>query len=721
MTRPEKISFKLGEWAATFSPRKATLDCRHKASGCRVKAKLSFRVAVGRRDQAWTIAPGVDSVPGRLALLDGKGDCQGYVVLAAIGPSLRVRAVHRAAQNYKGVLTVDAAASVGERTFACRTQAPARCKLVQMASGPADSALNDSLFDIDTDTALVFAGAQVSIETQGPGKSGKPKFQVLATAHAHEANQASVGITVERDYYRSRYVPCYRPIDKQRCPSPPTGWMSWNLYFDTAGEAENLAEARVGAKELKPYGLEIWSIESWQDNSATLPVRDFHNLTLRPFKEQFPHGMKWLAQEIRTLGFRPGIWTVPFGTGDDAFYQTHKHWFLHHADGAPMSNWCGRFVLDPSQPEVRKHMRDTHRIMSQEWGYEFFKIDGMSGRGPGYSAHFYERADVRAAFAQDCADPYERCVKALRKGIGPDRILLACQGHYSGPDVAVADAGRIGADIVHPNQPAMWHNYLGQARTTLNQLFVNNIVWYSDPDTLLVGEHAPLHVARLAATVVALPGQMMFAGDRLAELPQERMWLLQRTLPVCDVRPLDLFPIYEMAPVWDLKVARAFATWDVVSLFNWSDKRAATVRLKFGDLGLDAQASYLVYDFWGGKLLGVMERRLEMEVPPQSNALLAIHPKLDRPQFLSSDRHVTQGATSLLDLEWDAAAASLFGSTALVPNERTTITLYAPEGFELQSAAANAATVQARQHRDRTVTLKLRSRESKAIDWVVRF
>ena len=85
---------------------------------------------------------------------------------------------------------------------------------------------------------------------------------------------------------------------------------------------------------------------------------------------------------IRELGFRPGIWTVPFGTGDGRFYQAHKSWFLHDAKGEPMHNWCGLYVLDPSQEAVRRHMEETHRTMSEEWGYEYFKIDGMSGRGP---------------------------------------------------------------------------------------------------------------------------------------------------------------------------------------------------------------------------------------------------------------------------------------------------------------------------------------------------
>ena len=449
----EHLSMRRGEWSAVFGAATATLECLHAPSGARVEGVLAFAVETRDGDEAWAVALPRDGVAERLALLDGQGNVQGYVAFAGDGGRLCIHVVHRAAQSYRGTLTFRGTARLGSETFACRTQAPEHSRVVQMASGPADSALNDSLFDVPTDTALHLAGRTVAIATRPADGDEPPTFDVEMTACPHEPANAALVIELLADYYRSRWVPHYRPVDKQRCPSPPTGWMSWNVYFDQAGEAENLAEARIGAAHLKPFGLEIWSIESWQDNSDALPVSTFHNLTLRPHPGQFPHGMKWLADRIRELGFRPGIWTVPFGTGDAAFYEQHRGWFLHGADGEPMRNWCGRAVLDPSQPAVRQHMEDTHRTMSAEWGYEFFKIDGMSGRQHGYSAHFYERDEVRAAMAEPCDDPLALCIEALRRGIGPDRMWLGCQGHYTGPEAAFVDGARIGGDIVSPNQP----------------------------------------------------------------------------------------------------------------------------------------------------------------------------------------------------------------------------------------------------------------------------
>jgi len=708
---------EIGPWRVEFDPGGARLRCVHAESGAELSGVLSFAAEIEGKPETWRVVLPRDSVKNRLALLDTEENVQGYITFVGSGDRLNIQPIHRTAQNYPGLLTFAASARLGGETFACRTQPPPSGRVVQMASGPADSGLNDSLFDIAQDTVLRFTAKDAAIHTA----EDHDAFSVTLTASLAEPAHAIMTFEVIRDYYRAHYVPYYQPRNKARCPKAPTGWMSWNVYFDTAGEKENIEEARVAAQFLKPYGMEFFSIESWQDNSPELPVSKFYNLTLRPDPNKFPSGMKWLAEQIRALGFRPGIWTVPFGTGDAAFYAAHKDWFLHDADGQPMRNWCGLYVLDPSQEAVRRHMEESHRIMSQEWGYEYFKIDGMSGRNAGYSAHFYEREDVRAAFKEPAEDPFLLCVEALRRGIGPDRVMLACQGHYTGPDVAYADAGRIGADIVAHRRPPDWHNYSNQARTTLNQLFVNNIVWFGDPDTLLVGAANPLDTVRLAASVVALSGQAMFAGDKLAELPPERMRLLQQCLPVCDIRPLDLFPIYEMLPVWDVKIRRDLGAWDVVSLFNWSDQ-PAEIGVRFDELGLDAAQAFLVYDCWNRKLQRGGRDSFAAQVPGHGNALLAVHPDAGHPQLVFSDRHLVHGGVGLDRVAWDDIAKVLSGTVQLVAGDPTELVMAVPEGFVLRDAQASEGVEIADSiARDGTLRLTLRQAVSGPANWKLRF
>ena len=674
-------SLMRGGWQIAFHEPAAGLTLVHAAGGIRVSGHLFFESA-GR---AWRVVAPRDDVRDRLAWIDDAGDVQGYITIQANGERLALLMCHRAAQCYAGELTFTGEIVFTPDSFACRARPRKGDRVIQMASGPADSAMNDALFDPERDQALLLQAAAIRLATRDQGRYG-----LTLRGRVDQASEAAWSLTFERDYYRSRYVPSYQPINRSRCPSAPTGWMSWNTYFDQATAEDNLAEARLGQAFLQPFGMEFWSIESWQDHSDSLPVSQFDNLSLTPSPRKFPEGMKKLAEEIRALGFRPGMWIAPFGTGSEAFYVAHRSWFLHDRDGRPLATWNGTYTLDPTQPEVLDYLRALFTTASRDWGYVFFKIDGMSGRHSNLCAHFFERPEIRAAFRDpSCADPFACCVRAFREGIGEDRVFLACQGHFTGAEAAFADAARTGADIVHPNEPPKWPNLLNQARCTLNQLFVHNIVFFADPDTLLVGDFLEIEQARLATTVVALPGQMMFAGDRLAQLKPERMRLLQQALPVCNVRPLDLFPVFDMLPVWDLKIRRPFGEWDVVALFNWSTNDAR-IGFAFPELGLPSGEEHVLYEFWTQTCLGTHTDRFDMIVPAHGVRLLAVHRAQPHPQFLSSDRHLTQGAVELTRLAWEEPSKTLSGSVKAVKGSPLTLRFCSPARFAFASARAGA-------------------------------
>jgi len=238
----------------------------------------------------------------------------------------------------------------------------------------------------------------------------------------------------------------------------------------------------------------------------------------------------------------------------------------------------------------------------------------------------------------------------------------------------------------------------------------------------MVGPNGSLSEARIGATVVGLPGQMMFAGDKLGELAPERMWLLQRCLPVCDVRPLDLFPIYTPKPIWVLKVKRPFAEWNVVSLFNFSDREKQRFCLRPRDIGLEPDREYLVHDYWNRRLMRKLREKVEFTLKPKSNLLLAVHESLGRPQFTSTDRHVTQGGTSIETLQWDESSLTLRGRTRLVGGETTTMSFYVPAGFAFGKAVSRDAKAAALlTHRNRVLELSLSSVRSRCAGWKLLF
>ena len=688
-------SLTVGAWSVDFAAAEARLTLSHAASGARLAGRLSFTgpekvtgsgvAANPARTAAWRVTDARDGAKRRLALVDPADNVHGYIAFQPDGDRVSLLVYHRTAFAYDGELRFEADLAFRGDAIPCRLAPKAHDRVLSVKSGAAVSRDDDALFSPAADEALTFSSGRLSAAADGA-------WRLAATLSIADPTRNALSFAVVRDYYKSRWVPYYRPLDRARAPHAPTGWLSWNTYFDQAGSKENLDEARFAAKWFRPFGMEIWNIESWQDNSDRLPVSKFHNMNLETYAPQFPEGMKWLADEIRKLGFKPGLWMAPYGTGNEAFYRAHRDWFLHDAEGHPIRSWNGKFTLDPTVPEALDHLTRIFDTASHDWGYEFFKIDGMSGRGPGYCAHLYERPDVRARFRDPrCPNPFERTVAAFRKGIGDDRLFLACQGHFTGAEAAYADASRTGADIVHPNEPVKWANILLQARCTVNQIFAHGIVFWSDPDCMLVSQGAlAREQAQVEATVVALPGQQTFAGDKLAELAPDRVRLIQQALPVCDTRPAKLYPQFGHLPVWDLHVARPFGDWHVVALFNWGDAEAR-VGVDWDELGEPADRRFLGWEFWGGTFLGAQTGRLELSVPARSVRLVSLRPDRGRPQVLTTDRHLTQGGVELKDERW--SGRTLTATVRTVGGFPLTLRVAVPAGFAVRKVSAVGASV----------------------------
>ncbi|MDR1938303.1 MAG: alpha-galactosidase [Tannerellaceae bacterium] len=688
-------------WKESFDEKEAVLSIQN--GPVVLTGKLKFVSG----QQEWKIVRSRDGVPERYALVDLQENVQGYLVCIPQATGIRILFYHRTAQSYAGIWSWTGEIHFLQGSFPCRTGVKAGERVLPLSSGAADSLLNDSLFSPETDTALQLSAAHLRIKTLND-----KLYAFEMSGHIDETAEAGFSINLEWHYLKNRYVPYYRPIDRKRCPKAPTGWMSWNTYFDKATAEDNLNEARIGKKYLQPFGCEFWSIESWQGNSDRLPVSDFYNMNLEVNEKQFPKGMKKLADDIRALGFRPGLWMAPFGTGNTGFYEAHKHWFLHDREGVPVASWNGRYTLDPTVREAREHLKKIHRIASREWGYEFFKIDGMSGRNHGYCAHLYERPEIKACFSNpSCPNPFELCVQAFREGIGEDRVLLACQGHTSGPEALYADASRIGADIVHPNKPVEWSGVLNQGRCFVNQAFTHNIVMYADPDTLLVRELSP-EEARTSATIVALPGQLTFFGDKLAGLPDDRMKILQQTLPVAEVRPGSLYPYFSMLPVWNLNVHHdKLGDYNVVAFFNWEDL-PETITATAEELGIDPHIGYTGYEFWTEKALKVANATLAVEVPAHGVRVVVLHPVKSVPQWVGSDRHIAQNAMEISDCAWNSERTALEGKIRLVGSFPLTMRLRIPENYTCTGATCNGAVCPARQEPDNLLAITFLSRKT---------
>ena len=691
------VAFTRGAWEISYDEATSRLVLLNNAQRIRVDGTLAFT----SNGSKWKVVEARDAARERLSLVNPGGTVLGYVSFRGEGSSVSLEVLHRAGANFfPGRLVYDASVRFREESFACRTFPRRGEQVLNFADGAGDSTVNDSLFAREEDFALRFSSDATRIRSAGGGC-----YAVELESDIDDPAAATITVEAAAHYYASRWAPAYHPIDRARCPKAPTGWMSWNIYFDKAGSAENLAEARIGAKYLLPFGLDIWSVESWQDNSLWLGVgENFHCHENKCYKEQFPEGMKWLADEFRKLGFKPGLWMTLLGSADEKFHDAHRDLYLHDKDGKPINNWAGRYMLDTTNPDSLALMRKLARQAREEWGYEFFKFDGMAN-----TPRKFERPEIRACMKNPKDEKwFENAIRALREGIGGDAIFLGCMGDFTGTEIQFCDATRLGSDVVgcyrgvgenyHPlgsnsfaQMPVKWRNVLHQAECTFTQIFINNIMAYTDPDTLMVGYALEKNEAEVMATIVGLPGQLMFDGDKLGCLRYDRMKMIQQVLPVADIHPQNLYPYAAsaMLPVWNLAVTRPWGCWRDVALFNWTDA-PKSFDVPLADLGLDPAKTYQAYEFWTQTYLGEFSGSLKLaNMPIRSVRLVALREAVGHPQFLGDDRHLTQGAVEIENAAWDAAKKTYALAVKCVGGFPFTYTVSVPKGFTFKGVTAS--------------------------------
>ncbi len=487
-------------------------------------------------------------------------------------------------------------------------------------------------------------------------------------------------LLIGRDIYSAleEYASIMGKINSARTSSIVNGWCNWFFTYEHVTEDEVIRNAEYAARGLKPYGLEYIQIdEGYQRWHGEWDSND-----------RFPHGMKWLADRIKSLGLKPGLWIAPYVISEPTgIFEKHKDWLIKHPDGSLKrvgpwpsedSDWARnetpkRYGLDITHPEAAKWMSDLFEKVSKQWGYEMIKIDFVDWSL--LSAHHYSDPSVTRAMA------YRRGFEIMRNAIGNDCHLQDCG---PGPiTVGLIDSMRIELDQNYGYEREAWKTYFTHSASSspaaAKRWYFHKRTWINDADHLCMSLLSPSR-AQAAATLLALTGGNIISGDRLPDLDPVRLEILKKTLPSWGeaARPVDLFDT-DQHRIFALNVKKPFGEWTVAGFFNSDESEMREFVLPLNRFWLDDNKTYIAYDFWNCRYYGEIRNELKASIPPASVLLLSIHDKPDVPKIISTDRHILQGAVELEDVKWDIEKQTLSGVSSGAPDSSYNVYIYFPE------------------------------------------
>ena len=197
-------------------------------------------------------------------------------------------------------------------------------------------------------------------------------------------------------------------------PTPPMGWNSWNSFATTITEAQTLEQAKIMARELRPAGYDILTVDiQWYEAGASsyeyaakpVPTLDDHGRLL-PAPNRFPSsaggkGFKPLADKVRAMGLRFGVHLMR-GAPRLAVERGLKVLGTNSSiadivDTRSVCSWNpDMYGVDMSKPGAQAYYDSVFKLLAS-WGVDFVKVDDLSRP---YDAHAAEIEGIHRAIGR---------------------------------------------------------------------------------------------------------------------------------------------------------------------------------------------------------------------------------------------------------------------------------------------------------------------------------
>ena len=583
-------------------------------------------------------------------------------------------------------------AFAGEKRILARTKEQNN-NILFASLGPVSANNVNKLFDIKTDTLIIFP-KNINMKRNKIEK----KFLDISFALGD-----STSISLKGDYYKTLGLKFYKP-KREYFKNAPVGWSSWYSYYMKADEKALVRESDAVSKYFKDFGMEYIQLDACYTRGEDANYLDW-------YKKAFPHGGKWIFNYIKSKGLKPALWINLYGSNykkAEVMDRYPDNFYLRDKNGKLSGACCTADDtvkrLDYSNPDViKKHLIPMLKIFKEEWGLTYLKDAGW-----GTWMDYYEKNKENAFNPEKSSrEIYVEVQKAARKTLGDDVYMLGCAMHEVGLGFGIYDGSRIGGD-----DKAVWYPEKKNGMSMqifFNSLFggefLNNIVWHSDPDAVMVRSPLTYEEGKTIVSSIGLLGQLYMASDFMGELPSERIELYRKTIPSTHILPMDLYPfnaknnikdgalqccpkLEKFPKALDLKVSFITGDYDVLALYNWEDEKSEK-EISFKELGLD-KGEYIIFDFWNEKLLGVFNEKYSTEIPAHGVSVLVIRRKLDEPMFLATSRHIT-GTVSMKNFKaFDKNNFTISGRSAVEKNYNYKLFIYVPENFDIENVSSEA-------------------------------
>ncbi len=419
---------------------------------------------------------------------------------------------------------------------------------------------------------------------------------------------------------------------------PYLGWSSWSLQsthyagvnpngnYSYLTEANVLANALAMHRQLQSHGYNYINLDSgwfadWNWN--------FHvdaNGRYAPDPVRFPHGLKWLGDQIHSLGLKFGIY-LPVGMDQKAYDGNYPVLGTScttqqiAVPGPVNTNGFGRgwVAIDYSNPCAQSYINSIANELAG-WGVDFLKLDGVTpGSGKNGASATDNRADVKAwSLALQHSG---RAIQFV--------VSWSLDHNYASYWKQYTNGWRVDGDVeCYCNTLVTWDRSVVRRWTDV-------VPWTGDGgpggwnnlDSLDVGVGSMDGLSdaerQSATTLWAIEAAPLYSGDDLTKLDSYGLSLLTNDEVIAVDQAGSLAKPVSQATnqqVWYAKNRDGSYT---VALFNL-DSTTAIVQANWSDLGFTGSA--LVRNLWSHGNLGIVSSSFSASLDGHVSRLLNVRP-----------------------------------------------------------------------------------------------